>query len=231
MFSALAKTISQLDDPAFRRVAVIGFFAASGILVALWLAIRYLLSTTTMFGIGWLEGAADMMGGLGAVVLAWFLFPGVISAVITLMLENIALAVEARHYPDLPAATPPRLSETMLSTGRFFLVFIAVNIGVIFFMLIPPLFPFVFYGANGYLLGREYFEMVAMRRISPALARSLMRAHRGRIFVVGAAIAFLLTVPIINLLAPIAATAIMVHMFETWRAEASDSLLTRDKVI
>ncbi len=224
MLSALAKTIGQLDDPAFRRVAFIGFFAATGVIVALWLGIRYLLSITTLFGIGWLESAADMMGGFGAIIFTWFLFPGVISAVISLMLDDVAVAVEAEHYPDLPAATPPRLSETLLSTGRFFIVFLAVNLGVVFFMLIPPLFPFVFYGANGYLIGREYFEMVAMRRISPTLARNLMKAHRGRIFVVGAAIAFLLTVPVINLLAPIAATAIMVHMFESWRTEISNDL-------
>ena len=85
------------------------------------------------------------------------------------------------------------------------------------FLIIPPLFPFVFYSVNGYLLSREYFEMVALRRIGAAEARALRRAHRGRLFLSGVLITFMLTVPVVNMLTPIVATAVMVHLFEGWR--------------
>ena len=70
---------------------------------------------------------------------------------------------------------------------------------------------------NGYLLSREYFELVALRRIGPVEARALRKAHRGRLFVAGVIITLLLTVPGVNLLAPVVATAAMVHLFEDCR--------------
>ncbi|MGZ8409550.1 MAG: EI24 domain-containing protein, partial [Hyphomicrobium sp.] len=76
---------------------------------------------------------------------------------------------------------------------------------------------FVFYAVNGYLLGREYFELVALRRADIAEVRALRDVYRGRLFVAGVVVAVLLTVPIVNLLAPIVGTAAMVHLFEAWR--------------
>ena len=40
------------------------------------------------------------------------------------------------------------------------------------------------------------------------------RAHRGRVWLFGALTAFLMTVPLINLITPVLATAAMVHLFE-----------------
>ncbi len=81
----------------------------------------------------------------------------------------------------------------------------------------PPLNLFVFYGLNGYLLGREYFELVAARRFDMAGVRRLRRAYRGRLLLAGAVIAFLLTVPIVNLVTPVVATGFMLHVFERLR--------------
>ena len=44
--------------------------------------------------------------------------------------------------------------------------------------------------------------------------------------IIGAIFAFLMTVPIVNLLTPIIATATMVHLFEKWRAHDDGSLVT-----
>jgi uncharacterized protein involved in cysteine biosynthesis len=71
----------------------------------------------------------------------------------------------------------------------------------------------VFYGVNGYLLGREYYELVALRRLPAVPLRGRWRAERPRLVLAGAIIAFLLTVPVLNLVAPIIATAFMVHLF------------------
>ena len=94
---------------------------------------------------------------------------------------------------------------------------VVLNLVMLVFLLIPPLFPFVFYGVNGYLLGREFFELVALRRIGLEEVRNLRKAHRGRLFLAGIVIAFLFTVPGLNLVAPVIATAVMVHLFEDFR--------------
>ena len=70
---------------------------------------------------------------------------------------------------------------------------------------------------NGYLMGREYFELVALRHMEPVAARIAFRRNRNRLSVAGAVIAVMLGIPLVNLLAPIVATAFMVHLFADMR--------------
>ena len=79
----------------------------------------------------------------------------------------------------------------------------------------------MFYLVNGYLLGREYFEMVGVRRLPVADVTSLRKAHSLSVLMTGIAIAFLLTIPVVNLLMPVVATAAMVHLFEKWRPQGN----------
>ena len=217
MFGAFSKAIGQLSDPAMRRAVWAGMGVAIVVFAGLWTVIGYLLTNTALFEWGWLETVTDLLGGVATLVLTWLLFPGIISAVISLMLEGIAHAVEARHYPHLGQASGLPFSQSLVSSLRFLAVMIVLNMGMLVFLFLGPVFPFVFYGVNGYLLSREYFEMVAFRRVGPADARALRKAHQGPLLVAGVVIAFLLTVPLVNLLAPIIATAVMVHLFEAWR--------------
>ena len=217
MFDAFSKGISQLNDPRTRKVLWLCIGSAMAVFAVLWGAIGFLLTSTVFFTTGWLETAVDFLGGLATLILTWFLFPGVMSALIGLFLEDIAGAVEARHYPSLADAKGLPATAAMLLALRFLFTVIILNLGLLIFLLIPPVFPFVFYAVNGYLLSREYFELVALRRIGPEDMRLLRRRHRGRLFVAGVIITLLLTVPLVNLLAPIVATAAMVHLFEGLR--------------
>jgi len=131
----------------------------------------------------------------------------------------VANAVEARHYPDLAAArglAPAAAAKTALG---FLAVVVVANMVLLVFLVVPPVFPFVFYIVNGYLVSREYFELVALRRLTPEAARALRKAHRGRLLGAGVVMTVLLTVPVVNLVAPVISTAAMVHLFEGWRRE------------
>lgn len=219
MFNAFSKGISQLNDRRTRKVLWLCIGAAMAVFAVLWVVIGFLLTSTVFFSTGWLETAVDLLGGLATLILTWFLFPGIMSALIGLFLEDIAGAVEARHYPSLPKAKGLPATAVMLTTLRFLGKVIILNILLLIFLLFPPVFPFVFYAVNGYLLSREYFELVALRRIGPEEMKALRRAHRGRLFMAGVMITVLLTVPLVNLLAPVVATAAMVHLFEGWRGK------------
>ena len=218
MFEAYLKAIGQLADPAIRRVAWLGVGVAGAVFVALWTAIGFVLANTAVFEHAWLEWIMDAVGGVAALVLAWLLFPGFVSAVVGVLLERVAVAVEARHYPHLAPASGISALAGVVSALRFLATVAVVNLGLVVFLLVPPVSPFVFYGANGYLLSREYFELVALRRTDRETARALRRAHRGTLFVTGVIAAFGLTVPVVNLVAPVVVTAAMVHLFEAWRA-------------
>lgn len=215
MFDAFAKAVRQLGDPAIRRALLISIGLSLLVFLCLWAGVGWALSHFTFFQTGWLDAAIGVLGGLATLAVSWFLFPAVVSTTTGLFLDDVAAAVERRHYPALPPARPQPLAETLASSGKLFAVMLVLNIAALLFLLVPPVFPFVFYGVNGYLLGREYFEVVAARRLDPAAARALRRRHARTIFAGGVLLALLLTVPLVNLLAPLIGTAAMVHLFAT----------------
>lgn len=217
MLNAVARTLAQLSDPAIVRVfrdSILGALAAIAALAAvIWLALAHLWPT----GIAWLDHSAvrvlvDTLGGFAVMVLAWLMFPALVGTVAGFFLERVARAVERRYYPALPAPREQPMTE-MLATGlRFFAVMVVLNLAALPLYLLPGMNLALYYGLNGYLLGRQYYEMIALRRMDAATAARLRRAHGARIFVAGAAIAFVLTIPLANLLVPVLATAFMVHV-------------------
>ena len=220
MINAILKGIGQLSDRRTRGVLWLSLGLALLIFIVLWGAVGYLITQTSFFELIYLEWAVDILGGLATFILTWILFPGVMSAFVGLFLDRVADAVEARHYPSLPKADGLPLGQSMVEAVKFLVVVVVLNLLMLPMLFFPPIFPFVFYAVNGYLLSREYFELVATRRLKPADARIVRKKHSGTLLLTGVAIAFLLTVPIVNLLAPIIGTAAMVHLFERWRGNS-----------
>ena len=234
MFAALSKAIQQCSDPTFRRVLLRAVGLSLAVFVLLWIVAGALLA----WGGGWLldwinpEGIwQDVLevvfgaAGVGGILFASFiLFPAVMVMVMSFLLEEIAAAVEGRHYPSLPPARPQPIGEMLRSGLAFAAMTVAINLLALPFYLLliflPPFNLFLFYGVNGYLFGREYFEIVALRRQNPADAKRLRRRYRGRLFLAGILIAVMMTIPIVNLFAPIVATGFMVHVFEDLKRRA-----------
>jgi CysZ protein len=100
-------------------------------------------------------------------------------------------------------------------------VVLVVNLIALFLLLVPGVNLIAFYVGNGYLLGREYFEMVAMRHLPPDEARRLRRANMGYVSLCGLIIAGLASVPILNLLTPLFATAFMVRVYKSLARRAA----------
>jgi uncharacterized protein involved in cysteine biosynthesis len=145
-------------------------------------------------------------------VLTWLLFPAVVTLVISLFIDRIITAVETRYYPHLPALRPLSLWRSIAAALKFTSVMVLLNLLALPLYLVPVLNLIVFYGVNGYLLGREYFEMVALRRLDPRRAQRVRQSQRLRLFTAGLMIAGLLTIPVVNLVAPLLAAAFMVHL-------------------
>ena len=100
----------------------------------------------------------------------------------------------------------------MTLSARFALVSLAVNLVALLVFLLPGVNILVFFVANAYLLGREYFELAALRYRPLAEVRILRRKHAVMLFVCGLFIAAFVAVPIVNLLTPLFGTAFMVRM-------------------
>jgi uncharacterized protein involved in cysteine biosynthesis len=139
----------------------------------------------------------------------------VASAFTSLFLDEVAEAVERRHYPALPPARRQPWGEALGDGLKFLGVIVAANLAaLVLYILIPPAAAFIFFGMNGWLLGREYFQLAAIRRMSPAQARDLRRRHSGEIWMGGALMALPLTVPILNLLVPVLGAATFTHLVQ-----------------
>ena len=217
MISAFFRAFSQFGDPAFRRPLWLSLGLSVLVFVALWTGIGIVLARTSFFDMVWLDWAVDALGGIATLVLTWVLFPAVVTAILSLFLERIAAAVEARHYPTLPPPRTQPLGEAVLGALAFLAIAIALNLLVLPLYLVPGVNLVAFVLLNGYLLGREYYGLVAPRRLDPEAARALWRRIRLSAVLTGAAIALLATVPLVNLAVPVIAAAAMTHRFESWR--------------
>lgn len=222
LFRALALGFAQLSDPATRRVILIAVAASVGLLLMLLAGLGWALISTRLFDIGWLDWTIDLLGGAAAFILAWLLFPGVLAIVNSLFLERVAALVDRRYYPSLPPARQQPLSEALVSGLRLAGLAIVLNLLALpAYLLLPGVNLFLFYGINGFLLGREYFELVAVRRMPIGPARDLRRRYRLLVVLAGAIIVFMTTVPFVNLVMPIVATAFMTHLLESLRHRPS----------
>jgi uncharacterized protein involved in cysteine biosynthesis len=217
LLKALILSIRQLFDPAIRRVLVRCVLLALATFVVLVVAVGLGLGALDPTGLAWLDGTLAVLGSLGAVVLAWLLFPIVIVVGLGLFADEVIEAVERRYYPDLPPAPGMGLAQSTWGSIRFAMVALALNLLVLPLYLLPGANVILYLALNGYLLGREYFEQVAQRRLGWRAVGQLRRAARARLWLAGVWIAALLTVPVLNLVAPVIATCFMVHLFEGLR--------------
>jgi CysZ protein len=221
MLAALNQALEDSFRPEQRRAIALAVAFALLLLAGLWAGVVVLLDNLRVAGIWWVDRAITLLGSLGAAVLAWILFPTMTVLVLGFFAPRLLRAIEARRYPDLGPPRSQSLAAGLSGGFRFLVVAIAVNVIALPFYLIPAINLLVYYVANGYLVGRAYFELVALRRLDEVAARAIWRRHRGRLVLAGAVIALLLSVPLINLVAPVTAAAFMLHIVEGLRRNAA----------
>ena len=214
MLRALILSIRQLFDPPIRRILVRCVALALATFALLFVAVGFGISVIDPTGLAWLDGTLAVVGSIGVVVLAWLLFPVTIAATLGLFAESVIEAVERRYYPDRSAARGMGFVQSSWGAVRFAIVAILLNLVVLPLYLIPGANVIIYVALNGYLLGREYFELVAQRRLTWRAVTMLRRTARARLWLAGVLIAAMLTVPIFNLIAPVVAICFMVHLFE-----------------
>ena len=153
-----------------------------------------------------------ILAGLGLFVGLAFLVAPITSLTAGFFLDNIALLVEREINPSGPLGRPIAVGASALYALRFALLSILVNIIALLLLLAPGVNIFAFLVANGYLLGREYFELAAMRFRPPAEAKLMRKDNAATVFTAGALIAAFVSIPIVNLATPLFGMALMVHM-------------------
>jgi CysZ protein len=220
ILDAARAALSRLFSPEFRAVFLKTLGLTVLALVALWFALTGLVD---WLALPWVQAmlpglpswAGWLSGIIAAIALAFgmaLLIAPVTAIVAGLFLDDIAEVVERTDFPGDPAGRAMPALRSLVLSIKFLGVVIAGNIIALLLLLVPGINIAAFFIVNGYLLGREFFEFAAMRFRPEAEARALRRKYAGTVFLAGLLIAAFLAVPLLNLLTPLFAAAMMVHL-------------------
>jgi len=228
MIDAGIRALVQMFSPPFRWVLLKSAGLALAVIVLLaiglhrllvWLASAGAHWAETMFGISApapisiLLWVLSIAAGIGIIVGFVFLMPAVTALVGSFFVDEIALEVEREHYPAEPVGTPLPLPLALVEGMKTALLAVLVYIIAVPFLLFAGAGVIIFFLASAYLLGREYFELAAMRHQPVAQAKRLRREHQNAVFLAGILIAAFVSIPIVNLATPLFAMALMVHVY------------------
>ncbi len=218
MLNDIIKSFDQLFSRTFWAVTLKTLALTVPILiVAIWAGFQG-VDAIPATGWGWVDKLVDFLGSAAAIVLALVLFPALSQMVMGIFLDDIAGAVEGKHYPADAPGKPVGMGTAVGQGVKLGALILVVNLVLLPLYLIFLFFPLLslalYYMVNGWLLNREYFELVATRHVDAGSHKRLRRGNGSKLFIAGCAIAFVFTIPIINLLAPAWATAFMTHVYK-----------------
>ena len=227
MIDAAVKALSQILSPPMRSILWRSIGLALVLITVLAVGLQRLLSWFATYGEGWAETMlgpgfhtplnvlawiVSIAAGLGVVLGGIFLMPAITSLVASFFVDDVADLVEREHYPaERPGVALP-LGLAMSEGVRTALLTIVVYLVALPFVLVAGAGFLVFFIATAWLLGKQYFELAAMRFRSPAEARLMRKDNALTIFTAGLIIAAFVSIPIVNLATPLFGMAFMVHM-------------------
>ena len=227
MIDAAVNALTQMFTQPLRAVLLKAVGLALAIIVVIGIGLQRVFAALAESGATWAEQSSGMaphaawatlawvlsiMAGLGIITGALFLMPAVTAFVGSFFVDEIAEAVEREHYPAEPVGRALPLFRALIEGLKFAALALLVYLCALPFLLLAGLGVIILFLANSYLLGREYFELAAMRFRPPAEAKALRRAHRGQVFLAGLFIAAFVSIPVLNLATPLFAMALMVHI-------------------
>ncbi|MGL5169100.1 MAG: sulfate transporter family protein [Afipia sp.] len=227
MLDAVFKALSQILSPPMRSILWKSVGLALVLIVVAAVALQRLLSWLAGAGALWTEGMVgsdyhtfinilswfiSIAAGLGVVVGAVFLMPAITSLVASVFVDDVADVVEREHYPaERPGVALP-VGRAIVEGSKTALLTILVYLIALPFVFIAGAGFIVFFIATAWLLGREYFELAAMRFRTPEEAKTLRKQNGATVFTAGLFIAAFVSIPIVNLATPLFGMAFMVHM-------------------
>jgi CysZ protein len=227
MIDALTKALAQMFTPALRRVLMKAVGLALLLIIIVGIVLQRMLSALAQHGADWAEQASgfaphaawsalawllSIMASLGIVTGALFLMPTIAALVGSFFVDETAEAVEREYYPAEPVGRALPFFRALIEGLKIAALSLLVYFCALPFILFAGLGVIILFLANSYLLGREYFELAAMRFRPPFEAKAMRKANQTYVFLAGMVIAVFVSIPIVNLATPVFAMAFMVHI-------------------
>lgn len=221
VFSSLLLALGQLGDARVLRVLgkslAVSLLLCAAIGWAAWWALDWALAgagldNSAFAGAGTLRAVASALASL---IGLWLLWRIVALAVVQFFADDVVQAVEARHYPAAAAqsrdlSVAEQLREGMRSATRALLINLAALPFALALLVTGVGTPLLFLGVNAVLLGRELQDMVWLRHAHAAGQAAPMA--KGERLLLGGVVALMLSLPFINLIAPVLGAAAATHL-------------------
>lgn len=214
MLADLFASFDQIFSPPFRRVMWKSLGLTTAILVLAGVGLDRLALSLLHVGPWWLTAVLSIVVALGLIAGMIFLAAPTVMLVASFFLDDIAAMVEREIDPHGAPGRPLPLASSVVSGLRFAVLSILVNVAVLGLTLFTGVGLVSFFLLNGYLLGREYFELAAMRHCSPLEAGALRRRNSWQVYVAGVIVSGVVAMPVLNLLTPLFATAFMTRLYK-----------------
>ena len=229
MLDAAFKALSQMFTPPFRRVLLKSIGLALLVLILFGVGLQKLFAWLAGEGAHYLEGITGpgmqtplhallwvlaITAGFGLVAGAIFIMPVVTAFVASFFSDEIAAEVEHVHYPADPPGVPVPVWIATVQGIKTALLALLIYLIAVPFLLFAGIGFLIFFVANAFLLGREYFLLAAMRFHSVEEAKRLRTMHHGTVMLAGAFIAAFVSIPILNLATPLFGMALMTHVYK-----------------
>jgi CysZ protein len=211
MIDDALQAFAQTFAPPLRRILLKSAALAVLLLLVLGIVVQTLITRLITLPAPF-ELALAIATGLGLIAGAIYLMGPISSLIAALFVDEVADEVERTNFPADPLGRALPIAQSLVLSVKFFGLVLLVNFLALLMLLIPGVNVIAFFVANGYLLGREYFQLAAMRYRPMEEAQALRREHAVRVFLAGLVIACVVVVPVLNLITPVFATAFMVRV-------------------
>ena len=225
MIASAFKALNQMFTPPLRRVLFKAVGLALLLIAIIGVGLQRLFAAMANSGATWAEQSTgvtwgwealtwilSIMASLGIITGALFLMPAVTAFVGSFFVDEIADVVEREHYPAEPVGRALPVFRGLVEGIKIGLLALCVYLVALPFLIFAGFGLVILFVGTSYLLGREYFELAAMRFRPTEEAKAMRKAHAGYIFLAGMVIALFVSIPILNFATPVFAMAFMVHL-------------------
>jgi uncharacterized protein involved in cysteine biosynthesis len=154
----------------------------------------------------------SIAAGLGILVGSVMLMPAVTAVVGSFFADRIGDEVEREYFSADPPGMALPLSLALWEGAKTAVLAILIYLCAVPLLIFAGFGAVIFFLATAYILGREYFELAAMRFWPPPQAKALRRQNWLRVYLGGLLIAAVVSIPVVNLVTPLFAMALMVHV-------------------
>ena len=220
MFASAGKAAAMLFDRDFLGIVLRSLLLTAALFIVLFAGIEYALVHLPPLGSIWVNRLLEVATPILLILAIFFLGAPVAAIFGSLYLDRIAAKVDAHFFPSDPKAKGTPLVTGLGEVGRLIALSVLINI----FLLpvdigIPGLAEIATVFANGWLLGREFFELASLRHLDRAQSDAMRAKHATRIYAAGLMISILTAIPVVNLIAPFFGSALMALLFKRFSHE------------